>query len=119
MLWPLCGAPPELLELSISTWLERWQLDHLFLVLAETRRRASTWRSFVIHPHSNVKLHMTAFYSKRASVVNNQILSRFPELVRVYHDKGARIGIFSVLFKILLIFKGLRMDFFGFFRYQH
>ena len=71
MLWPLCGAPPELLELSISTWLERWQLDHLFLVLAETRRRASTWRSFVIHPHTNVKLYITAFYSKRASVVNN------------------------------------------------
>ena len=41
------------------------------LVLAEIRRRASTWRSFVIHPHSNVKLHITVFYSKQASVVNN------------------------------------------------
>ena len=71
MLWPLCGASPELLELSISIWLERRQLDLLFLVLAEIRRRASTWRSFVIHPHSNVKLHITAFYSKQASVVNN------------------------------------------------
>ena len=72
-------------------------------------RRITTWRWYVIYPDFDVKLHIREFHSNLASIVNNQFSHRFPDLVKVYRDKLAVIGVFSYFLEIPLKFNGLRV----------